>query len=586
MASPTESLPNNRSHFLPCVLLALALLASLFPFSGKAFNVDDTLFVYVARQITQHPLDPFGIRINWYLDAVPMAYETKNPPLASYYIAAVAGVVGWSERALHFAFLLPALAVVLGTYRLAQRFTKSPLWAAAATLLAPAFLASASSVMCDTMMLALWLWAIIFWIEGLGSEALGSEALEPQEPRYLAVSALLITLCALTKFLGIALILLLPAYSWMRQRRFGSWAWYLLLPILVLTGFQHWTKAVYGLRMITGAAHFSTGMRQERQTSLLAKALVDLSFVGGCALPALTFAPIIWPRRKILAVCVVSAIAAFLIGTGRIGLGEILGPPRFYRHWLLVGIQLTVFVAAGFSIMALAAADAWKHKDADALLLALWVFGAYIFTGFVNWTINARSVLPLTPAVGILLARRIEALPALSTRWRTAMLAIPLAVAGAISLWLTWADTEMANAARTAAMAIEEKTRNQPGSVWFMGHWGFQYYMESFGATAVVINDPPRRPGDYLAVDKNGLLLLEMRPEFVASRDVIQIPMPLGITTAQNTLGAGFYSSDLGPLPFAIGPVPPQRYDLIRLGANRVSATAFPKDSLEVTPSH
>jgi hypothetical protein len=117
-----------------------------------------------------------------------------------------------------------------------------------------------------------------------------------------------------------------------------------------------------------------------------------------------------------------------------------------------------------------------------------------------------------------------------------------------------------------------------------MGHWGFQYYMESFGATAVVINDPPRRPADYIAVDENSLLLLEIWPQFIASRDLIQIPMPLGITTAQGTLGAGFYSSDLGPLPFAIGPVPPERYDLIRLGTYKPQLDAIPANLPESHP--
>src|SRR5580658_1982113 len=289
MASPTDSVQDKR-QYVHYILLAVAVLTCLAPFSGKAFNIDDTLFVYEARQIAQYPLDPFGFKVNWFLDAVPMAYETKNPPLASYYIAAAALIVGWSERALHFAFLLPALAVVLGTYRLALRFTTSPLLAAAATLLTPAFLVSASSVMCDTMMLALWLWAIIFWIEGLG----------PQKPRHLAISALLITLCALTKYFGIALILLLAAYSLARLRRLGSWAWYLLLPVAVLTGYQHWTKTLYGLRMISEAAHMSAGVRYARQSSALTKALVDLSFVGGCALRVLAFAPLLWPRKKIL----------------------------------------------------------------------------------------------------------------------------------------------------------------------------------------------------------------------------------------------------------------------------------------------
>jgi hypothetical protein len=149
------------------------------------------------------------------------------------------------------------------------------------------------------------------------------------------------------------------------------------------------------------------------------------------------------------------------------------------------------------------------------------------------------------------------------------MLAIPLAVAGVVSLWLTWADTELANSARTAAALIEQKTRNQPGTVWFLGHWGFQYYMESFGARPVVVDNPPHRPGDFLAT-AGDRLLFEMRPEFVTSREVIEIPMPFGTTTAQGKLGAGFYSSDLGPLPFAIGPVPPERYELIRLGPKSI----------------
>jgi hypothetical protein len=164
--------------------------------------------------------------------------------------------------------------------------------------------------------------------------------------------------------------------------------------------------------MISSAAHFSTGMRQAEHASIFANIVVDLSFIGGCMLPALALAPVIWRRKKILVVCLVSGIASLLIATGRISLPEIIWPPAFYRHWLLVAIQMTLFVAAGVSVLALAAIDAWKCRDADSLLLALWVFGTFIFTGFVNWAINARSILPLIPAAGILLARRVDALRA------------------------------------------------------------------------------------------------------------------------------------------------------------------------------
>jgi len=220
-------------------------------------------------------------------------------------------------------------------------------------------------------------------------------------------------------------------------------------------------------------------------------------------------------------------------------------------------------------VIALAAVDARKHRDAGSLLLVLWVVGTFIFSGFVNWTINARSVLPLIPAAGILLARRVDGLRAGSLQWRPALLAFPLAAAGVVSLWLTWGDTELANSARTAAALIQQRTRNQPGTVWFTGHWGFQYYMESFGAHPVVIDDPPHLPGDFLALGQ--ITFFQVRPKFVASRDIIQVPMHLGITTVQADLGAGFYSFDLGPLPFAIGPVQPERYELIRLGTPAAS---------------
>jgi hypothetical protein len=282
-------------------------------------------------------------------------------------------------------------------------------------------------------------------------------------------------------------------------------------------------------------------------------------------LPALTFAPLLWRVKKTLAVCAASGIAAFLIVTGRIGLGEMLWPQDFYGRWALVGVQMTFFIAAGFSVLALAAADTWKRRDADSWLLTLWILGTFIFTGFVNWAINARSVLPLVPAAAILIARRLEETPASSVRLRSAMLAVALAATGVVSLWLAAADTELANSARTAANMIEQKTRNQPATVWFLGHWGFQYYMERFGARAVVVQNPPQRPEDFLAVAENSRLF-EIRPEFVASRDVIQIPMRLGITTAQRKLGVGFYAADAGPLPFAFGPVPAERYELIRLG--------------------
>ena len=112
------------------LLLAASTILCLVPFSGRAFHTDDTLFVWAAQYIAKHPFNPYGFQLIWDFTQVRMSELTQNPPLASYYMALAGSVVGWSERALHLVFLLPTLALVLGTYRLAQKFTRSPLLAA------------------------------------------------------------------------------------------------------------------------------------------------------------------------------------------------------------------------------------------------------------------------------------------------------------------------------------------------------------------------------------------------------------------------------------------------------------------------
>ncbi|HYL74724.1 MAG TPA: glycosyltransferase family 39 protein, partial [Bryobacteraceae bacterium] len=177
---PPDSETPPRTAWRPYVLLAALALACLVPFCEKAFHVDDPLFVWTAQQIVKHPLDPYGFNLVWYTNIAPMSEVTKNPPLAAYYSAAIGSAAGWSEIALHLAFLPFALAVILGTYYLAGRFTRDPMLAATATLLTPAFLVSSTSVMCDTMMLAFWILAAILWLEGL----------DRMKPALLACSAL------------------------------------------------------------------------------------------------------------------------------------------------------------------------------------------------------------------------------------------------------------------------------------------------------------------------------------------------------------------------------------------------------------
>jgi hypothetical protein len=74
-------------------------------FLTKPFHADHPLFIWVAKQIAGHPLDFYGFEANWAATARPFHLITKNPPLASYYMAAFGSIFGWSEPVLHLAFL-------------------------------------------------------------------------------------------------------------------------------------------------------------------------------------------------------------------------------------------------------------------------------------------------------------------------------------------------------------------------------------------------------------------------------------------------------------------------------------------------
>jgi Dolichyl-phosphate-mannose-protein mannosyltransferase len=536
----------ERDHLL---LVGLTLFC-LLPFSGKPFHVDDTLFVATAKHIVEHPFNPYGFNIVWYGFAMPMAEVTKNPPLASYYGALIGSIAGWSERVWHVGFLLPAVALILGTYRLASHFTRMPLIAAASALLTPVFMVSATGVMCDVMMLGLWVWAAVFWIEGLNL----------RRQSYLMTSALLMAAAALTKYFGASLIVLLLFYSLMRERRLGSWTGYLLAPIVALAGYHFGTHMLYGRGLLWDAAIYARSRPADQQLPFLSKSLIGLSFAGGCLISALALAPLVWSRRQMAIGAVVSGLATLSVAAGWVHLST------HVTHWGWVEIQLAFLVAGGISLLALVVVDAWKNRSADSSFLTAWVLGTYVFAVYVNWSTNGRSILPMIPAVGILIARRLEITQKIVS---LARLAVPLGAAGIVALWITCADAGWAESAKKAADLIQQKTRTESGTVWFAGHWGFQYYMQAYGAHSVDVSNfsSSFHAGDFVVLPKNNTNLFDIAPEFVTSREVIEVAMPRRAATMCPELGAGFYSSVWGPLPFAAGPVTPERYSLLRLGA-------------------
>jgi 4-amino-4-deoxy-L-arabinose transferase-like glycosyltransferase len=539
----------------PCWTLTVLVGLALGPFLAKPFNIDDPLFLWAAHQIQAHPGDPYGFNVNWYASVTPMSVATENPPGACYYAALAVKMFGWSEPALHGAFLLPALAVILGTWRLARRLCGQPLLAACATLFTPVFLVSSGTVMSDVLMLAFWVWAVVFWVEGLEADDYGK----------LSVAGGLIALSMLSKYFGVALLPLLAAYSLVEKRRFGPWAGCLLIPLAAMCAYQWITHALYGRALMTETIEYTAFAKGIVGQSRFTSALLALAYTGGCLAVSAFFLPLVWRRRS----AVWFAGGLILIGAAVWWQNGLLRPsiPLAGAARLFTELQTVFWIVIGISVLVLTGADLRRHRDGLSLLLCLWMLGTFGFAAFCNWTVNGRSILPMAPAVGILLARAWEARQAEErASWPSAVVAA-LGLAAVLSFCVAWSDMQVAQTSRQSARETFAKFHPKSGKLWFQGHWGFQYYMDLLGGAALDMTHPALKTGDILVVPIHNCYIFEPLPEVAETLAVIRVPGPRWLTTWSADVGAGFYSFP-GPLPFAFGQVPPDEVAVYRWKTN------------------
>ena len=187
------------------------------------------------------------------------------------------------------------------------------------------------------------------------------------------------------------------------------------------------------------------------------------------------------------------------------------------------------------------------------------------FTAMVNWTVSGRNILPLLPAVALLLVRRLAFQNPLRKSVLDWRLATILGASLGIALMVTEADARLANSARSAAGVIKQKTGAQGGALWFEGHWGFQYYMERGGAKSIDRENPHLASNDAVVVPLVNSFLFDLPADQVTPDFKHDSPLPKWLATMSADAGAGYYSASWGPLPFVFSSVPPDRYLVFRV---------------------
>jgi hypothetical protein len=532
------------------LILALLTVGLLLPFLDKPFHIDDPVYVWTAQQLTLHPLDPFGFELNWLGSSGPLHQFSNNPPLGSYYLSLAGRLVGWSERALHASTLPLAVACVWSTWLLARGFGTSGLLAALLLCVAPGFLVSCTTLMLDVPMLALWTAALACWDRGVRTGARSA----------LLAGAVLAALCPLTKFVGLALFPLLVAHALLLRTNWRSWAPFLSIPLAAFGAYQVWTTKLYGHALLLDSVAYAASHRSGQLIAELGRLLAGLAFTGASAASLLAAAPLLldargWLRLGALALGLAAAMwlapAAFEDGFPS---GTPLAP--------ILAVQLALWSTVGAGILWLAASDVRGTRSPEAIVLLLWVTGVFGFAVLINWSVGVRGLLPLLPAVSILGARRIQ------RRWAGVAGGAPvgfrprvwlgagLAASALLSLCVARADTLLARAGRRAAQDLVGAYRGGHRDVWFQGHWGFQYYAQQLGARPLESGEP-LPPGAVLLKPINNSFLWRIGAPLIAQRSVAG---PVWLATMSGPIGAGFYSSTWGPLPFAFGAAPPETY--------------------------
>jgi len=537
-------------------LLALPALtvAVLVCFVTKGFTVDDPLFVWLGQQIHADPIDFFGFDVLWTGKWEPMHEVTKNPPLTGYYIAAVAALFGWSEVALHLAFLVPAAAAAAGIHALARRLTSDPFAAGLLAVFSPVFLVSSTNVMSDTMMLAFFCWALVLWLRGV----------DEGRRRDLLLASVLAGIALLTKYFAVALLPLFAAYALAKRRSLAGWPVCLLPALAIATGYELVAHALYGHGLLLYAADYATSFRGEEEVGVLQQAFVGLVFAGGCFIAPLFFAPGLWSWKTLVPVA-----AALLVGAATADAWfPTVGVPLETSIPMTFGaaLQVVVFAASGIFLLALAAAELKRARGPDEWLLFLWVFGTFAFAALVNWVNNGRSNLPLAPVGAILVVRRLSLQGGQGGRSRLAF-ALAFVPTAFVAWAATYADYSWANRVREDARELAEAYVPRAPAVRFLGTWGFQYYMEEGGAHSVDGAGEIFQPGELLIVPNNNNKIDlqgvgEPYAEFLARR-VDTNPFWMWTMSWENR--AGFYASNYGPLPYAIGSVRSDVYEIWRV---------------------
>ena len=139
-----------------------------------------------------------------------------------------------------------------------------------------------------------------------------------------------------------------------------------------------------------------------------------------------------------------------------------------------------------------------KKNAADDLFLFLWIIGILVMQNSGIHSSAKYMIGTIPPVIAILL--RYDFWERISKKTGKKAIILLTGLTFLMGFVTSAADYEAAGINRKIAAYCEKNLKTNDNNVWFLGHWGFQYYMEEKGFKAYYRFSSAPRKGDYLIV--------------------------------------------------------------------------------------
>jgi hypothetical protein len=479
-------------------LLLLALLFTLLN-AFKPLCIDDALYYYHAKQISQHPLDPYGFIIFWN-DYPEPAVQNLAPVMMQYWWAIAIRIFGddpfaWKMWLLPYAFLL-----VFSLHSLLRRFAAGYenilTWM---VVISPVVLPS-FNLMLDVPVLALSLGAIVVYLR----------ASERNSFLLASLAGLVAGIAAQTKYNGLVApgVMLVHSFIFRKLRLAG------LAAMIAGLFFVSWEGFIV---LTAGRSHFLAQSQTYGSVNPLAKYAYlawPLVTIMGAVAPFLTLIALfaLGIRRKTLllvAVVVLLGYTAIAFAPARLQtFGRTYHTPE--AGLTLAHIVFSVYGIAFFGSLLLVTRNlvapstgsrrlqtAWREHQSDLFLAGWWAIEIVAYFG-LSPIPAVRRVLSLL-VVSTLLIGRLAAMTL-----GTGSIAVRRAAFGSMLLGLLFYAVDFRDA--YVEKSAVEQAGNQIAAIgpaantWYVARWGFQFYAERVGMKPVIPDQSDLQPGDWLVM--------------------------------------------------------------------------------------